>query len=57
MVLCVIGVGSTVSQAEAQAYARLKKISIPNMYCRDDIGNRWVDDSDRLHNGGYLREA
>jgi phosphoribosylamine--glycine ligase len=25
------------------------------MYYRTDIGDRWEEDSDRLHNWGYLR--
>jgi phosphoribosylamine---glycine ligase len=25
------------------------------MYYRTDIGDRWVEDSDRLHTWGYLR--
>jgi phosphoribosylamine--glycine ligase len=29
---------------------------IPNMYYRTDIGDRWFEDSDKLHNWGYLRE-
>ncbi len=29
---------------------------IPNMYYRKDIGDRWYEDSDRLHAWGYLRE-
>ena len=28
---------------------------IPTMYYRTDIGDRWEEDSDRLHNWGYLR--
>jgi phosphoribosylamine--glycine ligase len=28
---------------------------IPNMYYRTDIGDRWAEDSDKLHNWGYLR--
>ena len=32
-------------------------ILIPNMYYRDDIGERWFEDHDRLHTWGYLREA
>ncbi len=43
-------------QAQAQAYGRIKNIIIPNMYFRNDIGNRWFDDSDKLHAWGYLRE-
>jgi phosphoribosylamine--glycine ligase len=31
---------------------------IPNMYYREDIGDRWSEeDSDRLHAWGYLRES
>jgi phosphoribosylamine--glycine ligase len=30
---------------------------IPNMYYREDIGDRWFEeDSDRLHSWDYLRE-
>jgi len=44
-------------QAQAQVYARIKNILIPNMYYRDDIGDRWSEDSDKLHSWGYLRES
>jgi phosphoribosylamine--glycine ligase len=57
VVLTVVGLGATMRQAKSAAYARLKNILIPNMYYRDDNGDRWVEDSDRLHNWGYLREA
>ena len=40
-----------------QAYARIKNILIPNMYYRDDIGDRWFEDHDRLHTWGYLRRT
>jgi phosphoribosylamine--glycine ligase len=43
-------------QAQLQAYNRVKNITIPNMYYRKDIGDRWAEDSDKLHNWGYLRE-
>jgi phosphoribosylamine--glycine ligase len=56
VVLVVVGLGPTMKQAKAQAYTRLKNIAIPNMYYRDDIGDRWDEDSDRLHSWGYLRE-
>jgi len=26
------------------------------MYYRDDIGERWFEDHDKLHTWGYLRE-
>jgi len=55
--LIVVGMGSTVKQAQTQAYSRIKNILIPNMYYRNDIGDRWFEDSDRLHNWGYLREV
>ena len=42
-------------QAQAQVYTRIKNILIPNMYYRTDIGDRWAEDSDKLHNWGYLR--
>jgi phosphoribosylamine---glycine ligase len=56
VVLTVVGLGATVRQAQTAAYARVRNILIPNMYYRDDIGDRWAEDSDRLHNWGYLRE-
>jgi len=56
VVLVVAGCGQTMKQAQAQAYNRIKNILIPNMYYRDDIGDRWFEDSDKLHNWGYLRE-
>jgi phosphoribosylamine--glycine ligase len=56
VVLVVCGVGPTMKQAQAQAYSRVRNILIPDMYYRDDIGERWFDDHDRLHTWGYLRE-
>ncbi len=55
--LVVCGQATTVRQAQAQAYSRVKNILIPSMYYRTDIGDRWFDDCDRLHSWGYLREA
>ncbi|MBI5414879.1 phosphoribosylamine--glycine ligase [Candidatus Peregrinibacteria bacterium] len=56
VVLIVCGTGQTMKQAQEQAYSRIKSISIPHMYYRKDIGDRWYEDSDRLHAWGYLRE-
>jgi phosphoribosylamine--glycine ligase len=53
--LTVVGLGATMKQAQAQAYSRVRNILISNMYYRDDIGERWAEDSDRLHAWGYLR--
>lgn len=57
VVLVVVGLGQTMRQAQAQVYSKIKNILIPNMYYRDDIGDRWAEDSDKLHNWGYLREV
>jgi len=54
--LIVCGIGSTMRQAQNQMYGRINNIIIPHMYYRKDIGDRWYEDSDRLHNWGYLRE-
>lgn len=56
VVLIVCGTGNTIRQAQKQAYARIQNILIPNMYYRTDIGDRWYEDSDKLHVWGYLRE-
>jgi phosphoribosylamine---glycine ligase len=53
--LIVVGIGQTMKQAKSQAYSRVSNIMIPGMYYRDDIGERWAEDSDRLHSWGYLR--
>jgi phosphoribosylamine--glycine ligase len=57
VVLCVVGTGATMKAAQQQAYARVRNILIPNMYYRDDIGDRWQEDSDRLFSWGYLRRG
>ena len=54
VILIVCGIGSTMKQAQAQVYGRIKQIMIPNMYYRDDIGERWTQDSDKLIVWGYL---
>jgi phosphoribosylamine---glycine ligase len=57
VVLIVCGTGPTMRQAQKQAYNRVRNVMIPNMYYREDIGDRWLEeDSDRLHSWGYLRE-
>lgn len=55
--LIVCGCGGTMKQTQAQVYNRVKNIMIPHMYYRTDIGDRWYEDSDKLHTWGYLREA
>jgi len=55
-VAVIVGSGQTMKQAQQQVYGRMQNILIPNMYYRTDIGDRWSEDSDKLHNWGYLRE-
>ncbi len=57
VILIVCGTGQTMIQAQNQVYNRIKNIRIPHMYYRDDIGERWFEDSDKLHNWGCLRES
>lgn len=52
--LVVTGSGSTMREAQKQMYGRINNIQISNMYYRTDIGDRWVEDSDRLRSWGYL---
>jgi len=55
MPLVVTGKGDTMAAAREQAYDRIDDIVIPNLYYRDDIGERWIEgDSDRLLAWGYL---
>ncbi len=56
VILVVVGTGPTMKQAQKQAYSRIKNLIIPHMYYRVDIGDRWQEDSDKLHTWGYLRE-
>ncbi len=56
VVFVIVGTGTTMKQAQQQMYSRASNIMIPNMFYRDDIGDRWYEDSDKLHNWGYLRE-
>ncbi len=55
VVVTVVGCGATMNQARNKAYNRVANILLPNKYYRTDIGQRWLDDSDRLHTWGYLR--
>ena len=57
VILIVVGTGSTVKQTQKNVYNKVDNIMIPNMYYRTDIGDKWAEDSDKLHNWGYLREG
>lgn len=57
VVLVVAASGPTMKQAQIQMRNRIQNIVLPNMYYRIDIGDRWYEDSDKLHTWGYLRES
>jgi phosphoribosylamine--glycine ligase len=52
--LVVTGAGATMSDAIKEAYANVRNVMIPNMFYRNDIGQRWAHDSDMLLSWGYL---
>ncbi|WP_318566909.1 phosphoribosylamine--glycine ligase [Salinigranum marinum] len=55
MPIVVTGKGDTMQAAREQAYGRIDDIVMPNMYYRDDIGERWINgEGDRLLAWGYL---
>ncbi|GAB3693501.1 phosphoribosylamine--glycine ligase [Halorubrum pallidum] len=55
MPIVVTGKGETMQAARERAYDRIDNVVMPNMYYRDDIGERWIDgDGDRLQAWGYL---
>lgn len=54
VVLVVTASGTTVDEARRLVYNRVQNIMIPNMFYRTDIGNRWINESDKLHTWGYL---
>ncbi|MFZ5478223.1 MAG: phosphoribosylamine--glycine ligase [Myxococcota bacterium] len=52
--LLVAGHGLTMREARAQTYARIGGLLLPGMYYRNDIGERWGEDGDRLLAWGWL---
>jgi phosphoribosylamine--glycine ligase len=55
MPIIVTGTGETMQEARERCYDRVDDIVMPNLYYRDDIGERWIDgDGDRLLAWGYL---
>lgn len=54
-VLYVTGQGETVEEAQKMAYGIIKKIHIPKMMYRNDIGQRFIDESrQKLKDWGYI---
>jgi phosphoribosylamine---glycine ligase len=52
--LVVTGSGATMTDAIDNAYQSVRNIMIPNMFYRNDIGERWTHDSDKLLSWGYI---
>jgi phosphoribosylamine-glycine ligase len=52
--LVVTGSGASMSDAIEEAYKNVKNVMIPNMFYRDDIGQRWFKDVDMLLSWGYF---
>ena len=42
-VLCVVGLGVTVAEAQQMAYSQVRRIHWPDVYYRTDIGHRAID--------------
>jgi phosphoribosylamine---glycine ligase len=56
LALIICASGSTMEEAIEEAYFRVKKIMITEMYYRNDIGLRWKSDKIKLEKWGYLDE-
>jgi len=52
--LVMTGSGPSMQDAINSAYQAVKNVMIPNMFYRDDIGQRWFRDVDLLLSWGYL---
>jgi phosphoribosylamine--glycine ligase len=53
-VLVITGSGPSMQEAINSAYQAVRNVMIPNMFYRDDIGQRWFRDVDMLLSWGYL---
>jgi len=54
IVTLVTGNGTTMKEAQKNMYNRIATLLINNSYYRNDIGDRWTEDSDKLRSWGYL---
>lgn len=52
--LLVSGTGTTMKDAQRMMQNRIENIIVNNSYYRTDIGNRWIEDSDKLWSWGLL---
>ncbi len=53
-VLVITGSGPSMQEAINSAYQAVRNVMVPNMFYRDDIGQRWFRDVDMLLSWGYL---
>jgi phosphoribosylamine---glycine ligase len=53
-VLVITGSGPSMQEAIGATYQSVRNVMIPNMFYRDDIGQRWFKDVDMLLSWGYL---
>ncbi|MFB6284326.1 MAG: phosphoribosylglycinamide synthetase C domain-containing protein [Halobacteria archaeon] len=54
-VLVITGKGDTMREAQADAYDTAEKVILPNKYYRNDIGDHWYNEAEKLIKWGYLR--
>jgi len=52
--LIVVGAGTTMEETRKTVYNKISNITVPNMFYRTDIGERWFTDSDKLFAWGYI---
>jgi phosphoribosylamine---glycine ligase len=52
--LLSVGSGQTMREAREQAIRRIDNVLLPNLYYRQDLGERWSHDVDRLLAWGWL---
>lgn len=52
--LLVTGTGITMRDAQRNMYNRVQNVIVNNSYYRTDIGDRWLEDSDKLWSWGLL---
>ncbi|MEZ4840246.1 MAG: hypothetical protein R2821_01660 [Flavobacteriaceae bacterium] len=52
--LLITGTGITMKDAQKMMQNRISNIIVNNSYYRTDIGNRWLEDSDKLWAWGLL---
>ncbi len=53
-ILVMTGKGPTMKEAQKNMYDLTDSVIAPNMYYRNDIGDRWFDEGDLLQSWGYI---